>query len=54
MTEAQKVEKKIVTAAEFEKRVQIETENLIYFDRLKPAEAVAEAKKYVGSKFQVG
>ena len=46
-------EKKVISVAEFEKRVQIEVANLIYFDRLKEYEAEKEAKKYVESKFVV-
>ncbi len=48
------VVKKVVSATEFEKRVQIEAQNLIYFDRLKEDEAWVEAKKYVSSKFEIG
>ena len=48
MSEAQKQN---ISVIEFEKKVQIEMEHLIYFDRKKPDEAKREAVAYVSSKF---
>ncbi len=53
-TQTTEVEKQKISIYEFEKKVQIEMEHLIYFDRLKRNEAEAEAKKYVSSKYVVG
>lgn len=47
------VQKKSVTHAEFEKRVEIEAANLIYFEYMKKAEAFEHARKYIASKFVV-
>ena len=38
---------------EFEKKVQIEMEHLVYFDRLKRPEAEKQAKQTVSEKFEV-
>lgn len=48
------VQKKVVTHAEFEKRVEIEAANLMYFEYMKKAEAFEEARKYITTKFVVG
>lgn len=48
------VEKKTINHAEFEKRVEIEAANLMYFEYMKKSEAFEEARKYVTSKFVVG
>ncbi len=53
-TKTTEVQKQKISVYEFEKKVQIEMEHLIYFDRLKRDEAEAEAKKYVSSKYVVG
>lgn len=45
------MEKVIVSRAEFEKRVEIEAQNLMYFDRLKSAEAFDKARKEVSQKY---
>lgn len=45
--------KKIVTVEQFEKNVEIEAQNLMYFDRLSKEKAFAKARFDVGSKFQV-
>jgi hypothetical protein len=44
--------KQVVTFAEFNKKVEIEAQNLMYFDRMSPEKALEKAKNYVGSKFQ--
>lgn len=49
-----KFEKKKISYDEFEKKVQIEMEHLIYFDRLKKEEAEREAKQYISSRFLIG
>ncbi len=46
-------QKQVISVVEFEKKVQIEMEHLIYMDRMKPAEAQRQASAYVNSKFQV-
>lgn len=52
MAEAE-AQKQTLSTIEFEKKVQIEMEHLIYFDRMKPEEAKREAFAYVSSKFIV-
>ena len=42
-----------VTAAEFEKRVEIEAQNLMYFDHMKKEKAFDEARQTVSQKFAV-
>lgn len=44
---------KVVSQAEFEKRVEIEAANLMYFDYMRKADAFVEAKKYIETKFTV-
>lgn len=44
-------QKKQVTKAEFDKRVEIEAANLMYFEYMKKDEAFKEAQDYVASKF---
>ncbi len=44
--------KKVVPAAEFEKRVEIEAQNLMYFDYMRKDKAFEAARVYVESKFQ--
>lgn len=45
------MEKVIISRAEFEKRVEIEAQNLMYFDRLKSAEAFDKARREVAQKY---
>lgn len=45
------LEKNTISKAEFEKRVEIEAANLMYFDRLKKEEAFKQAREYVKRKF---
>lgn len=47
------VSKKEVTQAEFNKQIDIEVQNLMYFDRMSEVKALEKAKQYVNSKFQV-
>lgn len=44
-------EKKVVSVAEFEKRVEIEAANLMHFDRLKKDEAFEKARKEIATRF---
>ncbi len=52
MSEAQ-IEKKVVSNAEFEKRVEIEAANLMYFEYMEKRKAFEEARAYISTKFQV-
>lgn len=45
--------KRVVTSTEFEKRVEIEALNLMYFDYMRKEKAFDESRKYIESKFQV-
>jgi hypothetical protein len=45
--------KKAVTQAEFNKQIEIEVQNFVYFDRMSEAKALEKAKQFVDSKFQV-
>lgn len=47
------MEKTVITAEEFEKKVEIELEYLVYMDRLNRTEAREKAKKVIGEKFEV-
>ena len=47
------VSKKLVTKNEFDKKVEIEISNLVYFDRMKKEKAIEKAVQYVGSKYKV-
>ncbi len=47
------VTKKVIDSAEFEKRVEIEAQNLMYFEYKDKRQAFSEAREYVSSKFQV-
>ena len=40
-----------VTAAEFEKRVEIEAQNLMYFDHMKKEKAFEKARETISQKF---
>ena len=44
--------KRVVPLAEFEKRVEIEAANLMYFDYMRKEKAFDEARAYIESKFQ--
>ncbi len=44
--------KQVVTSEEFNKKVEIEAQNLMYFDRMSAEKAFEKAKEFVGSKFQ--
>lgn len=44
-------EKKSITTAEFEKKVEIEASHLMYFDRMKKEEAFNKARKEIASRF---
>lgn len=46
--------KKVVNVAEFEKRVEIEAANLMYFEYMKKDEAFKAAREYVSANFRVG
>lgn len=46
-------EKRVVTLDEFEKRVEIEAANLMYFDYMRKEKALDESRKYIDSKFVV-
>ena len=46
-------QKQKISITEFEKKVQIEMEHLVYFDRLKRDEAEVQAKKVISQKFMV-
>ena len=47
------VEKKVISKAEFQKRVEIESAHLTYFDRLPKDVADKQATEYIKSKFEV-
>ena len=42
-----------VTAAEFEKRIEIEAQNLMYFDHMKKEKAFEKAHETISQKFVV-
>ena len=46
-------QKKVVSQAEFQKRVEIESAHLTYFDRLPKDVADKQAAEYVATKFEV-
>lgn len=50
-TQAVEVTKKLISQEEFEKRVEIEAQNLMYFEYKEKRKAFEEARQYVGSKF---
>jgi len=39
--------------AEFDKKIDIEAQNLMYFDRMSEAKALVAARTYIESKYQV-
>lgn len=45
--------KKVVNVAEFEKRVEIEAANLMYFEYMKKDEAFKAARDFVSSQYRV-
>lgn len=47
------MEKTVITAEEFEKKVEIELEYLVYMDRLNRFEAREKARKVIGEKYEV-
>lgn len=47
------IQKKTISQAEFEKRVEIEAAHLMYFDYKKKYEAFEEARKYINTKYVV-
>jgi hypothetical protein len=54
MTKRQTMSKKQeVSVVEFEKKVEIEAANLMYFEYMKKEEAFAKAKVYVNENYQV-
>ena len=53
MAENVKSGKKVISLNEFNKRVEIEMANLMYFEYMKEEKALAEARQYVESKFEV-
>ncbi len=52
IAEKNTVTKKVISSAEFEKRVEIEAQNLMYFEYKDKRQAFEEARVYVSSKFQ--
>jgi hypothetical protein len=46
-------QKQEISVVEFEKKVEIEAANLMYFDYMKKEEAFAKAKSYVSENYQV-
>lgn len=42
-----------ISSAEFEKRVEIEAANLMYFEYMKKEKAFEQAREYVTTKFHV-
>jgi hypothetical protein len=48
-----KVQKKVISYDEFEKRVEIEAANLMYFEYMNKEQAFEEARKYITTKFVV-
>lgn len=53
MNNATTSEKKEITQAEYQKRVEMETESLKYFNYMRHNDAVNKAKEYVEKKFVV-
>jgi len=53
MIQTSETPKKIISLQEFEKRVEIEAQNLMYFEYKDKKEAFTEARKYVSSKYQI-
>ena len=46
-------QKQEVSVMEFEKKVEIEAANLMYFEYMKKEEAFAKAKVYVNEKYEI-
>lgn len=42
-----------ITATEYNKKVEIEAANLMYFEYMKKEKAFEEAESYVSSKFEI-
>ena len=54
MTKANKMsQKQEISVVEFEKKVEIEATNLMYFEYMKKDEAFTKAKSFVSEKYQV-
>lgn len=51
MTETQTT--KEISQADFDKKVEIEAQNLMYFEYMKKEKAFDQARQYVESKFHV-
>ena len=47
------MEKKLISAEEFEKKVEIELEYLVYYDRLDRDEARKQAMQTVSEKYRI-
>lgn len=47
------MEKIVISLADFEKKVEIEAQNLMYFERMKKPEAFAKARHTVAEKHTV-
>ena len=47
----QAIQKKQVSRSEFEKRVEIEAQNLMYFDHMKKEKAFEKARETISQKF---
>ena len=45
------MEKIVITPAEFEKRVEIEAQNLMYFEYMKKQESFEKARREVSEKY---
>lgn len=46
-------QKKVISAEEFKKRIEIEAQNLMYFEYMNEREAFRQAKEYVETKFEL-
>jgi len=53
VTNAEETVKKSVSVEEFEKRVEIEAANLMYFEYMRKEKAFDESRKYIEAKFVV-
>lgn len=52
MTQVLESTKKQITISEFEKKVEVEAQNLMYFEFMKKEKAFEKAREYVSSKFE--
>ena len=46
-------QKQEISVVEFEKKVEIEAANLMYFNYMKKEEAFDKAQNYVGEKYEI-